>query len=198
MKKIFVIGGMGAGKSTAARALANQGIPLIDLDKVGHQVLTWDVVKDELREAFGEGIFDENGEVDRKALAAGSFASEHETHKLNNITMPRIEEAYTEMLSQLEKDNDYVVVEYSVFKGRESSLAYTADVILAVTAPLETRIARAVAAGWDEEDVRARIARQISDASRIDAADYVFVNDGTQQDLQEKVIAWWEEYKTQA
>ena len=84
MKKIFVIGGMGAGKSTAARALANQGIPLIDLDKVGHQVLTWDVVKDELREAFGEGIFDENGEVDRKALAAGSFASEHETHKLKH------------------------------------------------------------------------------------------------------------------
>ena len=91
MKKIVVIGGMGAGKSTAAHAIADQGIPLIDLDKVGHQVLAWDVVKEDLREAFGDEVFDAAGEVDRKALAARAFLSEHETHKLNNITMPRIE-----------------------------------------------------------------------------------------------------------
>lgn len=194
MKKIVVIGGMGAGKSTAAHAIADQGIPLIDLDKVGHQVLAWDVVKEDLREAFGDEVFDAAGEVDRKALAARAFLSEHETHKLNNITMPRIEEVYQDTLASLEKDNDYVVVEYSVFKGRESSLAYSADVIIAITAPLEMRVARAVSAGWEEEDVRSRIARQISDASRIDAADYVFSNDSTPEALREKVLTWWTEY----
>lgn len=194
MKKIVVIGGMGAGKSTAAHAIADQGIPLIDLDKVGHQVLAWDVVKEDLREAFGDEVFDAAGEVDRKALAARAFLSEHETHKLNNITMPRIEEVYQDTLASLEKDNDYVVVEYSVFKGRESSLAYSADVIIAITAPLEMRVARAVSAGWEEEDVRSRIARQISDASRIDAADYVFSNDSTPEALREKVLTWWAEY----
>ena len=194
MKKIVVIGGMGAGKSTAAHAIADQGIPLIDLDKVGHQVLAWDVVKEDLREAFGDEVFDAAGEVDRKALAARAFLSEHETHKLNNITMPRIEEVYQDTLAALEKDNDYVVVEYSVFKGRESSLAYSADVIIAITAPLERRVARAVSAGWEEEDVRSRIARQITDASRIDAADYVFSNDSTPEALREKVLTWWAEY----
>ena len=194
MKKIVVIGGMGAGKSTAAHAIADQGIPLIDLDKVGHQVLAWDVVKEDLREAFGDEVFDAAGEVDRKALAARAFLSEHETHKLNNITMPRIEEVYQDTLAALEKDNDYVVVEYSVFKGRESSLAYSADVIIAITAPLEMRVARAVSAGWEEEDVRSRIARQITDASRIDAADYVFSNDSTPEALREKVLTWWAEY----
>lgn len=194
MKKIVVIGGMGAGKSTAAHAIADQGIPLIDLDKVGHQVLAWDVVKEDLREAFGDEVFDAAGEVDRKALAARAFLSEHETHKLNNITMPRIEEVYQDTLASLEKDNDYVVVEYSVFKGRESSLAYSADVIIAITAPLEMRVARAVSAGWEEEDVRSRIARQITDASRIDAADYVFSNDSTPEALREKVLTWWAEY----
>ena len=39
MKKLFVIGGMGAGKSTARKVLAEQGVPYIDLDKVGHDVL---------------------------------------------------------------------------------------------------------------------------------------------------------------
>ena len=47
MKKLFVIGGMGAGKSTARKVLAEQGVPFIDLDKVGHDVLLWDTVKAE-------------------------------------------------------------------------------------------------------------------------------------------------------
>ena len=45
MKKLFVIGGMGAGKSTARKVLAEQGVPFIDLDKVGHDVLLWDTVR---------------------------------------------------------------------------------------------------------------------------------------------------------
>ena len=48
--------------------------------------------------------------------------------------------------------------------------------------------------GWDETDVRNRIARQISDAERIEQADVVFNNDGTPEQLREKVIAWWTEY----
>ena len=48
MKKLFIIGGMGAGKSTARKALVDEGLPYIDLDKVGHQVLGWDIVKEEL------------------------------------------------------------------------------------------------------------------------------------------------------
>ncbi len=70
MKKLFLIGGMGAGKSTARKALTDEGLAWIDLDQVGHEVLTWDTVKDDLRGAFGDDIFDENGEVVRSALAA--------------------------------------------------------------------------------------------------------------------------------
>ena len=92
--------------------------------------------------------------------------------------MPRIEEVYTDRLSELEKEGcEAVVVEYSVFKNRMSSLAYSADVVIAVLAPLETRIERAVASGFDEGDVRRRIARQITDADRIEAADVVLMDD---------------------
>lgn len=195
MKKLFIIGGMGAGKSTASRALTDQGLPLIDLDKVGHDILKWEIVKEELAEAFGDDIFDEEGEVIRPKLAAKAFKTPADTRKLNRITMPRIEEAFTDQLDELERQgNKAVVVEYSVFKNRQVSMANGADVVIAVLAPLDDRIERAVAGGWDEQDVRRRIARQISDADRIEQSDVVFNNDGTPEQLREQVEQWWREY----
>ncbi len=196
MKKIFVIGGMGAGKSTARKVLADQGVPYIDLDKVGHDVLEWDTVKADLVEAFGADILGSDGCVVRSKVAAKAFATPAETRKLNRISMPRIEESLTDQLDELSREgHKAVVVEYSVFKNRQTSMANGADVVLAVLAPLEERIKRAVAGGWDEDDVRRRIARQISDADRIDQADVVFNNDGSQAELAEQVVAWWKEYE---
>ena len=195
MKKLFIIGGMGAGKSTARKALVDEGLPYIDLDKVGHDVLHWDTVKVELAAAFGEDILDEDGEIIRSKVAAKAFLTPTDTRKLNRITVPRIEEAYTDKKEELEKEgNKAVVVEYSTFKTRQSSLAYDADVVIAVVAPIEMRIERAVAGGWAEDDVRRRIAAQITDAERIDAADVVFSNDGTPEDLRKQVSDWWKEY----
>ena len=196
MKKLFIIGGMGAGKSTARKALVDEGLPYIDLDQVGHDVLMWDTVKEELVETFGEDILDEDGEVIRPALAKKAFVSPAETRKLNRITMPRIEDAYTDRLAELEREgHEAVVVEYSVFKSRASSLAYSADVVMAVLAPLDLRIERAVASGFEESDVRRRIAQQITDADRIEAADVVFNNDGTPDELRNQVLLWWQEYQ---
>ncbi len=192
MKKLLIIGGMGAGKSTARKALTDEGLPYIDLDKVGHDIHSWDTVKEELRETFGDDVFDAQGCVDRAALAAKAFVSPAETRKLNRITMPRIEEAYLDRVAELEAEgHDAVVVEYSVFKNRLTSLAYSADVVIAIVAPLDLRIERAMKSGFDEADVRRRIAQQITDAERIEAADVVFNNDSTPEELRNEVITWW-------
>lgn len=196
MKQLFVIGGMGSGKSTASRALVDQGLALIDLDKVGHDILKWEVVKDDLRDAFGDDIFDEDDEVVRSRLAAKAFATPADTRKLNRITMPRIEESFMDQIDELEaKGTEAVVVEYSVFKNRETSVAYNADIVIAVLAPIDARIERAVASGFDEADVRQRISRQITDADRVEAADVVFNNDSTKEELYNQVLCWWNGYK---
>ncbi len=195
MKKIFIIGGMGAGKSMATKALVEEGLPFIDLDEVGHEVLTRDYVKADLVEAFGEDILNAEGEVDRPALAAKAFVNEIQTSLLNSITMPRIEETFADRIDDLAKESEAVVVECSAFKNRSISLAADADCIIAVLAPLDMRIERAVAAGWDEEDVKRRIARQITDAERIEVADVVFHNDSTPEDLKRQVVEWWDAFK---
>lgn len=195
MEKIFIIGGMGAGKSTARKALVDQGLEYLDLDKIGHEIHSWQVVKDDLVAAFGEDVLDEDGNVNRPVLARKAFKSPAETRKLNRITMPRIEDAFTTKLDELEAAGcEAVVVEYSVFKSRSMSVAYLADIVIAVLAPLDVRIERAVASGFDEQDVRRRIAQQITDAERIEEADVVFNNDGTKEELYNKVVTWWNEY----
>ncbi|MBQ9955016.1 MAG: dephospho-CoA kinase [Eggerthellaceae bacterium] len=196
MKTLFVVGGMGAGKSTASKVLLEQGLPLIDLDKVGHDIHNWETVKEEIRETFGDDVYDENGNIIRSALAAKAFVSPAETRKLNRITMPRIEDAYHDRIAELKAEgHKAVVVEYSVFKNRSGSLAYSADVVIAVLAPLEKRIERAVLSGFDEADVRRRIAQQITDAERIEQADVVFNNDGTPEELRNAVLSWWLDYE---
>ena len=195
MEKILIIGGMGAGKSTSRRALVDQGLEYLDLDKIGHEIHGWQVVKDDLVDAFGDDVLDEDGNVDRKVLAKKAFKTPADTRKLNRITLPRIEDAFTTKLDELEAAGcEAVVVEYSVFKRRSMSMADQADVIIAVLAPLETRIERAVASGFDEKDVRRRIAQQITDAERIECADVVFNNDGTKEELYNKIVNWWTEY----
>ena len=195
MKKLFVIGGMGAGKSTARKVLAEQGVPYIDLDKVGHDVLLWDTVKADLVEAFGADILGADGQIVRSKVAAKAFATPAETRKLNRITMPRIEELFVDKLDELKKKGTKaVVVEYSVYKNRQSSMAYAADVVLAVLAPVDVRLKRAIAAGWAEDDVRRRIAQQITDAERIEESDVVFNNDGSKEELYNKVVSWWHDY----
>ena len=75
-----------------------------------------------------------------------------------------------------------------MFRNRQSSLAYGADVVMAVLAPLEVRIERAVKSRlFTRRTCVARIARQITDADRIEASDVVFNNDGTPDELRNEV-----------
>ena len=197
MKNILIIGGMGAGKSSVTSALASQGRPVVDLDRVGHVVLTWDFVKKELRDAYGAGVFTAEGEVDRAALAAVAFATKEGTETLNRITQPRIDQALHNELARLAAEGrTAAVIESSSFTG-QAPLVALADYIVVVTAPEELRVARAVAAGWSEADVRARMARQLTDEQRLRFATVSFVNDGTPEQLYDQVVSWWNAEKEQ-
>ena len=72
--RVGITGSIASGKSTVARRMKDQGIPVIDLDKVGHEVLRKrHEAFEPVVEAFGEGILGPDGEIDRKKLGALVF-----------------------------------------------------------------------------------------------------------------------------
>jgi dephospho-CoA kinase len=92
---IGLVGGVGSGKSSVARGLAaRQNYVVIDADALGHQVLQEADVKKQIKNRFGEVVFNERGEIDRSQLARRVFGADEESelarNDLNRIVHPRI------------------------------------------------------------------------------------------------------------
>lgn len=184
---VGLTGGIGSGKSTVAAMLAELGVPVLDLDAVGHAVLmTHAGVGRELRDAFGPGVLGPDGSPDRKRLGEVALASEAGTRRLGAIVHPHIwQEAAAWVACQ---EAPYVVIEASVLI--ESGSVGRVDEVVAVLADLESRRARTVARGDQGEADFARIvARQCSDAERRRLAGHILVNDGDKAALQRAVAA---------
>lgn len=195
-KRIFITGGIGSGKSTLLEFLKSKGAFTVDADKVGHEILTFQDTKDELREKFGADIFDEDGNVVRSALAAKAFVSPEATALLDSVTLKRV---YAESLRQLDeaaKDHETVALEMAILDGRDDFYK-NADVVLAVVTTPEVRIERLVKRGLTEEDARNRLATQVPDSARVAISDVVFENNGTEAELQDAINEWWHQFTSE-
>jgi len=111
MKTIALVGGIGSGKSTIAHMFAELGAGIINLDDVGHFVLTTPGVKYDIARTFGANVFDERGEVVRSRLAAAAFDTPEHTEWLNAITHPVIMQECRRRIGELGQLHDMVVVE---------------------------------------------------------------------------------------
>ena len=193
MTTVALIGGIGAGKSSVARMFAKLGAGVISLDSIGHDVLTIPEVKRDLAHTFGAGIFDAQGEVIRSCLAQAAFDTPEHTEWLNRITHPAIMRECSRRVDELSKVHPLVLVEVTSGDMSPKSLLW-ADVIVAVSAPENLRVARATARGrgsLSEADVRSRLALQPSDEQREAVADYVIHSDGTFDKTRGQVQSIW-------
>lgn len=181
MHVIALTGGIGAGKSTAAELFRSRGAVVLSLDDVAKRLLEpGTVVFDDVVSAFGEPILDSSGRIDTKALARAAFSSPERGALLNEIVHPAVLRSVAEWLEREDRHPappHLVVLEVPLLvESPEFQSLFTR--ILAVSAPEEQRVIRAVASGRDEADVRARMTCQATDAQREAIADDVIVNDG--------------------
>lgn len=191
MTTIFVTGGIGSGKSTLMRFFEEKGAGVVYADEVGHENLHDPAMKKELAQAFGSDIFDEQGEVIRSQLAAHAFSSAENTALLDSITQPRLYDGCLRHLADLGKTHAVVVLEMAILDGRDDFYK-KADIVIAVTTSPEVRVSRLMQSrGFTEKDARNRLANQVPEEQRLSIADVVFTNNGTIEEFEQQIAAWW-------
>lgn len=200
MYVLIITGGIGSGKSTAASYLVRDGVLHLDTDQIAWQVRESGLVTEPLVQRFGLQILTPEFEIDPHALAEAAFASPEGVRDLNAIMHPLILQRMTDALSPsccARSDAALAVVEVPLIEPGSPYLGL-ADEVMAVVAPEELRVARAVARGLDEHDVRERISYQISDEERAALADTVIVNDSTLEDLHAQLDDWYQAFSARS
>ena len=194
MLTIGITGGIGSGKSTATKILAELGAPIIDADKVGHTIYQpGGPAYPDMITAFGEGILAPDRTIDRKKLGPIVFGDPAALKRLNGIVHPKMFARMSEMVAALRAAGEQkpIVIEAAVLI--EANWQPLFDDIWLVVASKEQVVERVERErGLQREQTEARIRAQLSDDDRRKYATIVIVNDGSLDDLRTKVTQQWE------
>jgi len=187
MRIIGLAGGIGSGKSTVADFLKEFGAVTIDLDKTGHEALKQADVRDRLIGEFGNAILNADGDIDREILGNIVFKKPGALEKLNAIVHPAIDAVVAEKTSKCRQQGvKILVVEAAAML--EAKRDWQVDEIWVTITIEETVIERVKnRPGLTGEAIKARIRSQMSNEERVKLADVVIENDGTLEELEEKV-----------
>jgi len=183
---VGLVGRAGSGKSTVARALERGGIPVIEADRLGHEVTDRDPeVRARLMEEYGAEIYLADGALDRKRVGARVFADPAALQRLNRLVHPRLLALLRARLEALRSSGHRGTVVVDAALMLDWGFERECDAVIAVTAPESEQIARLRRArGWTEEQARARLAAQRTDAEFAAAADAVIENRGRESELE--------------
>lgn len=173
MYKVGITGGIGSGKSTVCAILAEFGVAVYDSDSRAKRLMNEDnTLRERLVERFGSEVYCAEG-LNRIYLAERVFGNPEELKALNAIVHPAVMDDFDRWA--LEQEGSYVVLESAILF--EASLDRRVDVSVAVMAPEELRIERAMQRdGAQREQIVARMNNQISDQERVERAKYTIVN----------------------
>ena len=185
--KPFILGltgPTGAGKSTAAEGMRASGCAVIDADELARKVVKpGSPALSELAAAFGPGILDGAGTLNRALLAQRAFSSPGETQRLNAITHPYIIRLTEEEIRRLTEEGVSLIVLDAPLLY-ESGMDRLCDAVAAVIAPKEIRLARIMQRdGISRENALLRMKAQNEDEFYSARARYVLCADTNRQDL---------------
>jgi dephospho-CoA kinase len=193
---IGLIGGIGAGKSTAAHCFERRGGKVVDADVIGHKALEQPDIIEKIVQRWGDGVKKADGSLDRRAIGRIVFANPAERNALEEMVFPFIGEMCKKEIVAAFHDPavPFVVLDAAIMM--EAGWNEIADWIVYLDTPREIRLARvAVRSGWTNEDLAAREAAQWPEEKKKARADAVLFNATGSEELQpqvDRLLAQWQ------
>jgi len=187
MVKIAVTGGIACGKSLVGSFFSDMGLAVCDADGLAHTVMvSGSMVYRKVVDFFGDGILDDDTQIDRKKLAARVFSNPGELAVLNAIVHPEVKRAWLDWLDRTTESGfkwGVVIVPllYEAGEGRGW------DAVVCVSASEKVQLQRLAERGLSVADARKRISAQMSLSEKMRFADYVIVNNGTKDLLKQQM-----------
>ena len=190
---IGLTGGIGSGKTYVGARLVERGAVLIDADVLAREVVEpGRPAYGRVVERFGSEVVASDGKLDRAAIAAIVFNDAQALADLNAIVHPEVGVEIAARLATESAGDHVVVVDIPLLVEGGNADRYPFAGVLVVDAPVDLALERLVSVrGMDRADAEARIANQASREERIRAADFVIMNMGTFEELEEMVARAW-------
>jgi dephospho-CoA kinase len=193
MLTIGLTGGIGSGKTTVTKILAELGAPIIDADKVGHAIYApGGPAYADMIAAFGNGILADDRTIDRSKLGPIVFTDPAALKRLNSIVHPKMYARMREMIDAMRAAGETrpIMVEAAILiEANWLPLFNEVWLIVASQERVIDRVQRD--RGLARVQVEARIKAQLSDDERRKHASIVISNDGTIDDLRAKLTEAW-------
>ncbi|MEI5985230.1 MULTISPECIES: dephospho-CoA kinase [Sphingobacterium] len=173
--KIGITGGIGVGKSMAARIFKVLGIPTYDADREAKDIMfKSEAVRQALLKTFGKEVYLEDGQLNRAWLSKQVFSNAEELAKLNAIVHPAV----------IQDAEDWASAQTSLYSVKEAALLFESgsykklDFTILVTSPESVRIERVMKRDQvTEEEVRRRMSKQMPESEKEKLADFIIHND---------------------
>jgi len=187
---VGLTGGIGSGKSTVSSVLAGLGAVIVDADAITREVQApGSPLLEKLADRFGGGVVTADGALDRAALAALAFADAESVKDLNDIVHPVVGTEMNKRINAERHTSNVVVMDVPLLtenprEGLQATIVVDLAEELQVQRLVELR-------GFDEADVRARIARQATREQRLERATHVIDNSGSVAALNAQVHRIW-------
>jgi|TARA_B110000914_G_C15322332_1_gene380795 dephospho-CoA kinase len=189
MLKVGLTGGIGSGKSTARRYFESLGAFVLDADEEVKSLITSnETVQYELISEFGTDIIDVTGQVNKKKLARIAFQDEDHQQRLNSVVHPYIFNLIDKEFNRVFNDKKHGVFIVDAALIYETGFDAHLDYVIVVTAHLKNRMERALGRETlSREEILKRVGFQWPEEEKVNMADFVVHNDGTEAELQKKI-----------
>lgn len=198
MLRVGLTGGLATGKSFVGRTFEELGCLWIQADKLGHQVLQPDGAAYEgVVEAFGSGILNEDGSIDRARLASEVFDQPERLEQLNRLVHPPVYALEEKLMAAYARraPDGIAVVEAAILIETGSYKRF--DRLIVTHCSEKLQVERALKReGASLEQVRARIKRQLPLAEKLKLADYAIDTSGSKEATAEKVRSVYESLRS--